>query len=384
MGAFWTKSGVTRTLLSSAAFAGLAGSPNMVFAETGWRITGSASESITLTEDRISSLTSFNISALTETERMRFGVNTGFGLAVSTGSGVNAVLPSLGVNYGIDSKRMTITTSASLQFTPVTFLADDELDLTTNEETGIRRSIGASARVNYDLTPRATGSLSYSFRGIDFTDDVASLVTSNTNNINASVSYNLADDTTIVASIGARWFDADNEQNSESFTLDSNVRVSYEATSRISVDAGAGITWARSEDDIVVLGVRQITETESTAFLINGGISYGLPDGTLRLGIAQRVSPEAGSGELTRFSNITLGYTHALNATTQLGLNVAWANQETIPTNISTNQFSINPSIRWDFSDDLTASVGYSYRVRDDSDSHRLTFLISKSLETGL
>jgi len=158
------------------------------------------------------------------------------------------------------------------------------------------------------------------------------------------------------------------------------VRVSYDATSRVSFDASAGITWARSQDDI--LGLRVVTK--STAFLINGGVSYGLPDGTLRLGLSQRIAPEASSGELTRFNTLNLGYTHALNNTTQLGLNLAWSDQKTIPSDESLSQFSINPSISWELGEDLNARIGYSYRQRDGNDSHRLDFSIATSLERGL
>jgi len=118
--------------------------------------------------------------------------------------------------------------------------------------------------------------------------------------------------------------------------------------------------------------------------LINGGVSYGLPDGTLRLGLSQRIAPEASSGELTRFNTLNLGYTHALNNTTQLGLNLAWSDQKTIPSDESLSQFSINPSISWELGEDLNARIGYSYRQRDGNDSHRLDFSIATSLERGL
>jgi len=377
MGAKRTKSGI----IAAAALSGAALTSGAAQAETGWRINASASESISLTDDRISSLTSVRISALSETDRMRFGINTGFGLAVGSGGGLNAVLPSLGVNFGVDGKRMSINSSASLRFNAITFDDDESaIDLTSSEETGIRRSLGASIRGNYDISPRMTGSLGYSYSGISYSETSTSLVPSNTHNINGSISFDAAKDTAVVASIGARWFDADNVRNSESFTLDSSVRVSYDATSRVSFDASAGITWARSQDDI--LGLRVVTK--STAFLINGGVSYGLPDGTLRLGLSQRIAPEASSGELTRFNTLNLGYTHALNNTTQLGLNLAWSDQKTIPSDESLSQFSINPSISWELGEDLNARIGYSYRQRDGNDSHRLDFSIATSLERGL
>jgi len=167
MGAKRTKSGI----IAAAALSGAALTSGAAQAETGWRINASASESISLTDDRISSLTSVRISALSETDRMRFGINTGFGLAVGSGGGLNAVLPSLGVNFGVDGKRMSINSSASLRFNAITFDDDESaIDLTSSEETGIRRSLGASIRGNYDISPRMTGSLGYSYSGISYSE----------------------------------------------------------------------------------------------------------------------------------------------------------------------------------------------------------------------
>jgi len=367
MGARSIKSGV----IAAAALSGAALTSGGALAETGWRVNGSVSERISITGSQLSSLTSVNLAALSETERMRFGVNTGFGLAVGSGGGLNAILPSLGVNFGIDSKRMSINTSASLRFNSITFEEEDDgVDLTTTQVSGIRRSLGASIRGNYDISSRLTGSLGYSYSDVSYNEISDALSPSVTHNITGSVSFDAAKDTAVVASVGARWFDADNVNNSKSFTLDGTVRVSYEATSRISVDAGAGITWANSQDDI--LGLRR--KSKSTAFLLNGGISYGLPDGTIRLGLSQRVAPEASTGFLSRFNTLNLGYTHAFNNTTQLGLK----------TNTSLSQFSINPSIIWTLGSDLEARVGYSYRQRDSDDTHRLDFVITKSFDRGL
>lgn len=373
MRAFSKKIGV------AGAAAGFVLLPLYGAAESGWRLSGTASQNISASENGVSSLTSIGLNALTQTERMRFGINTGFGLAASTGDGVNAVLPNFGLNFGIDGKRWTINSNASINFTPITFDLEDETDLTTTEETGIRRSIGASVRGSYELTPRSTASLTYSYSDLDYSESSTTLVPSQTHNITGSLAYEAAQDTSVTASIGARWFDADNTMNSSSFTLDTNVGVSYEATSRLSLNAGAGITWAKSKDDFV--GLRQ--ETTSTAFLLNGGLSYGLRDGTLRLNLSQRVAPEAGSGELTRFNTATLGYTHQVNQRTAIGIDLSASDQKTIPTGTSISQVSISPFLTWEIAEDLQARVGYSLRDRDGDISHRATFFVQKSFESG-
>ena len=373
---------ITRKIGVAGAAAGLALVPFSTVAETGWQLSGSASENISVNENGLSSLTSFSLRARSETERLRFGVRTGAGFVVSTGDGVNAILPDFGVDFGIDGKRWTLSSEASLRFDPITFDSDpDEVDLTTSEETGIRRSIGASVRGTYDLTALSTGSLTYSYRDVDYSDASADFVPSQTHNISAGLTYAAADDTSVTASVGARWFDADNTLNSSSFTVDTNVGVAYEATSRLSLEAGAGVTWATSQDDLV--GVR--VETTSTAVLLNGGLSYGLRDGTLRLAVSQRVAPEASSGELTRFNTATLGYTHQVNQRMAAGVDLSVSDQKTIPTDSSITQVSINPFLSWEFDEDTSARIGYSLRQRDGDDiTHRLVFFIQRNFQSGL
>lgn len=372
---------LSRKIGVASAAAGLMLVPLNSSAETGWRLSGSLSESITLNEDGATSLTSIGINALTQTERMRFGLNAGAGIALSN-DGVD-FLPSLGVNYGIDGKRWTISSNASLSFDPVSLLEDDpteDVDLTLQDGEGIRRSFGASVRGSYELTQRSTATLSYSYSDIGYLEDNNTLNPSSSHSLNGSLAYAAADDTSITASIGARWFDSENDLNSSSFTLTGDVGVSYEATSRLSLNAGAGITWAKSKDDL--LGLR--TETTTTAFLINGGLSYGLRDGTLRLNLSQRVTPEGASGELTRFNTATLGYTHQVNQRTAMGLDLSLSDQETIPRGTSISQFSVSPFLTWEIAEDLQARVGYSLRDRDGDISHRATFFIQKSFESGL
>ncbi len=381
MGAFSKKIGV------AGAAAGLALAPLSSAAETGWQLTGTASESLSISDSNASSLTRIGISAISETERLRFGINAGAGLSAtknfnSTGAGWDFdVVPNLGVSLGVDGKRWTLSSEATASFEPITFIEDiDEVDLTTSDETGIRRSIGASVRGTYDLTPRSSASLSYSYRNVDYSNSSEDFVPSQTHTISAAINYAALDDTSIVASVGARWFDTTNMLNSSSFTLDTNVRVSYEATSRLSLDAGAGVTWATSRDD--VLGLR--TETTSTALLINGGLSYGLRDGTIRLNLSQRVAPEASSGELTRFNTATLGYTHQLNQRTALGLDLSVSDQKTIPRENSITQVSISPFLSWELYEDVQARVGYSWSDHSENGvTHRVTFLVQKSFQSG-
>jgi len=376
MGAFSKKIGAT-----SAAVGVMLVLPLSSAAESGWRLSGTVSESLTLTEEAgLSSLTRIGLRALSQTERLRFGISTGAGLAVSTGGGVNAIRPNLGVDFGIDGKRWTINSNASLRFDPISFEELDEVDLSTTEETGIRRSIGASVNGSYDLTARSTATLGYSYTDRDYTETSTDLVPSSSHGINAGLNYAAADDTSITASIGARWFEADNTENSSSFTLNGNVGVSYEATSRLSLNAGAGVTWAKSKDDF--LGVR--TETTSTALLINGGLSYGLRDGTLRVNVSQRVTPEAGSGMLTRFNTATLGYTHQVNQRTAVGLDLSLSDQKTIPDGNSITQFSASPFLSWEIAEDVQARVGYSFRDHSENGtSHRATFFIQKAFSSG-
>ena len=359
---------------------GLGAAPAYVGAETGWRLTSSISENLDVSDDGALSFTRVGVSAVTETGRMRLGFNTGFGLSLGRGNN-SASLPNLGVNFTLRGKRSSISTSADIDYQPITFLEEDELDLTTTEETGIRRSIGASVRGNYELSPRLSTSLSASYRDVDYSDTSTALVPSQTTGLTWGLNYEAADDVTIAASLGARWFDADNDMNTSSFSVDSSVSATYEATSRLSLTAGAGVSWARSQDDI--LGLR--STTRSTALLLNGGVSYGLAHGTLRANVSQRVSPEAASGELTRFNALTIGYTHQLNQTTGLGLDLQVSDQKTITTETSTTQFSISPFVTWELLENLEARLGYSFRRRDnDATSHRVTFFVRKVFESGL
>lgn len=374
----------TQAALGLTVF-GLTLTPALAWAESGWRLSATVSESLSVTQDNVLSFTRLGVNATTQTERMRFGVNSGVGLSFGSGGVSSATLPNLGLTFGLDtSRRSSITASANLDFQPITFTEDENLGQVDTERTGLRRTVGASLGGNYELTPRSVASLTGSYRDLSYSEDSDDFVASRTTSLTGSLNYEAADDLGIVASLGARWIDSDEGVRSKSFTLDGSVRATYEASSRLSLNAGVGFTRAETEeDDTVILGLITRTTTNSTSFLVNAGLSYGLPDGTLRAGLSQSVSPSATSGELTRFTSGSLGYTHELNRTTNLGLDLQLSNQESLTTDSATTQFSISPFVTWDILDDVQARLGYSLRRRDSQTFHRLNLFISRTFSSA-
>lgn len=261
------------------------------------------------------------------------------------------------------------------------FIPDDSL-LTEREttQTTVRGQVGLLYKMDARNDVRLTGNVLVR----RFAEDVASLEPTTTYGARLAWTHRTDPRGSVGLDVGIRRFTADDDENTESLTLDVTGRVNRRLTQRVSVNAGLGVSATRQTEDVTDLfGTRRDTEN-NIGFNGNFGFDLQGADTRLRLNAGNSVQPSS-SGELRNFTTLGLGVSHAVNHRTQISLDA----RHTLTTTLGTSGggdddleqfFALSPVISYSLTDDWQAQLGYSFRLSSDEDGTAISNKVFVSL----
>ena len=369
-------------LKAGAALAILAMTTPLAHAQ-GVRLSGSVSQ-----EFRLDNNFSFNgagtetrgytrggLTFSSETETTRVSASTSATMGMDPSRNFTFSTPSVRLDFSNRGRRTTTSAGVSYVTGPITFeevQADLSLADETTDQTSIRGDFVVSTRLDNTKSTRFSARVSQ----LDFETTSAELVPSIDYSLDGALTYQRDRITSFDFTGSVGWFDGDGVEDSQSFRATVGVGVSRALNSNTELDADIGLAFVNTEE--TVLGVRE--EDWSLSVLFGAGISYGLADGAVDVGISQRIAPSS-EGALAVNTGLTAEYSRQINESSAVAVTAAISRQETIGIgdDPSETSVSISPSYTRQIARDVEMEAAYTF-LRDDSGdvSHGISIELEK------
>lgn len=320
------------------------------------------------------------------TKRALFSVNAGFSGRYYGGPGdtenLNTINPNIAASLTYNGKDYQISNQMALSVQPTTETQFEDSGIV--DEDANQFTFSYSTGYAHLIDARNTWSLNGDIRIIRFDEDVDDLNESESAGINTSWRHQLSQTTFLFARTGFRYFNADDDSQSQ--TVDFTTGVDHQRTSRHQFGASGGVSVVRSED--------QDTPGEDAEINVgfNGGanFSYRVKRFNAGLNFSQSLDPSS-DGDVDAFTRLSgsVGYQitrfSSLSGTASLSRRTSLS--DATGSDSDEGQFlSLGPTFRTQLTDTVDLSIGYQFRLDDESDSdigtgHQMFLTISKNFE---
>lgn len=369
--------------------------------------------------------------SVTTTQSFSLGLNTGLRALREADDDENgddfefevASPTTASLGYSQEWADAALSTSARYRQSRVDF---DQLEIEF-DDFGVPDSInqisGNTTERRYDgsvqlqLATDAPSSYSFSLSAthVDYSENSDDRVARTTVSGGATWSLALTPVMSSVVSASYMRYEADDDEDTELNVAELDVGLNYAMTQYLSV--GAGFGYADRRRDETIGGERVRTEDEQGPTLwgtvnyafedislsgnlrisdaapdtqISGSLqaTYPLPRGSLNGRVFQSYSGGSSSGDEVRLTGASLGLTRDLTSISRVGFGVQMALQENEddPSDPDVHRLDATATYSHDFSEVLSADIGYRFRYRDEDDtarSHSVFFSIGRSFATG-
>lgn len=344
-------------------------------------VSGTASGGIRITKSGSGSpglgLTSrLSVRALSETPTTAVDGTAAIGFSLNRGDTDTSL--SAGIGARTEFKRTRLSTRLSFSRVPTNFaeldFSGDTLDLINLEGTRTRTSLSFNG--DHDLDSRTVARAALSYTRTDYEPVNADQVPSDNYTLSAGVTHDLNRRTRLIADTRFGWFTSESAADTESFSASASAGLRHELDSRTTVNGSLGLSFVNTEE--TAIGVR--TSTWNTAILLDAGISHAYSDGTVSLGLSQKVGPGTdGAMEVNVALNGSISYD--INAREQILVNGRLSRLSNVDGGGSETVLTLAPSYKIEIADGLDARAAYTLQNADGDTSHRLSLDVSKTFE---
>ncbi len=281
--------------------------------------------------------------------------------------------PSVLLGFEQTAKRSTFGVDARYSVDPVSF-TDITDDLIFIDSTGLRTELSFGADFSHQLSRLTSVGLSASYTDVDFTDTSPDLIPSRTFELDASLTRELTQRTSVTAELGYSDFESDDIGSTRSKTVTATGSVAHQATELLSFDGSLGV--GRTETDNTVSGSSSDTNLEASL-----DVTYALQSSTLTAGLSQTIEPGSeGSVELT--SRADVGYSRDLTHNSGISLAAALTRRSGLAGGASESAFEFDATYDRALTRVLNGSLGYEFTKTDGSDAdHRVTVSVTRSFQ---
>lgn len=316
--------------------------------------------------------------------KLDFGVSRTFFLGEDQPATDNAegLDPRLSLSGTYRGKSYMLSGDLGFAFQPTSFTQDEDTGITNDETTQLTINYDAGLLLELNRVNQLT--ISTDSRIVDFSDPAPDLVPTRTFGADIAWQHSLTKTTTLTVTGGGRYFTAQNPQDTKSTTIDVTVGLEHQRTRRHTFGWTAGVTAVRT-NEIGALGFR---ETEFT-FGATGAASlgYALKNLKVRLELSQSVDPSA-NGALQSFTRARSDLSYDVNEREQLGLRANLFRRTPLSdgTTSTLHSFTIGPTYSLELLPETMLTMGYLFRMKDDSVSgnatgHRVFLTLTQNFE---
>lgn len=312
-------------------------------------------------------------------KRTRFGLSTGFNVGRSTDddiSNLNRLDPNLsatavflGKGYSINAQVNGRTQATSIS---------EQIDSGITNQDATRIDVRASVGVSWQATKRDSLSISTSAQIVDFSRSVGSFTPSQTFGVSASWSRQATETTSYSFSTNFRHFEADGVNSRTSRTANLQLGIQHSRTSRHTLGGSAGFSFVSSDNT-------DGSSSTQVGFVGSGSFGYTIDEFNANLAVSQSVQPSS-DGDLNAFTSLAGSLAYRINALQSLGFNITYTRRSDISGGGDVLQFlSLGPRYSYSLTEDSSLSLGYQFRVRDDTTNsfqtgHQVTLTLSHGL----
>ena len=272
--------------------------------------------------------------------------------------GTGRVDPRFTLRHIWTGKSYTFESNAGVTLSQASFTQLD--DTGTSDATTTQISVTYGADLTQELSEVSAIVIGFEGSMIDFSEQSAGLIPSNT--IGASIGWTraLSEATDLTLSAGLRNFSADNAASTRSQTLDLLATLAHRRTSRHDFTFSLGLSGVRTEE----FGAGIDFDVGVTGGL---GLDYTLQNLTTEFSFDQSVEPSS-EGSLQSFSRIASALRYSINDRERLSVALSFSRRSPLGgTGDSLEFLSIRPVYAWDIAEQTEFSIGYEFRMSRDS-----------------
>ncbi|MBY8978149.1 hypothetical protein KHP62_20230 [Rhodobacteraceae bacterium NNCM2] len=322
-----------------------------------------------------------------ETERTFLSLSAGFDGGIFGGPGdtdqLNRLDPNVAASMRYTGKDYQVDTLFNIDVKPTsvtqlddTGILDDETSqITANFDTVYTQSLNARNQLSTGANARA----------IRFVDQVDGLEETNTFGVFSNWRHQLNLATALNFRGGARYFSANDTEETRSQTIDLTVGVEHDRTARHSFGASGGVTFVRQTRDGLPGGG---TPDFFTGF--NGGASFDYRLSRLNAGIdlSHSIDPSS-DGELQAFTRLSGDIGYRLTQRSTISGLLSYSHRGDISGEDSDNDtrqvITLGPTFTHRITENLDLGLNYRFRLSDDNDQdmatgHQVFLTLSRDL----
>ena len=313
-----------------------------------------------------------------ETQRSFLRGELGLASAYFVGSdplgGTGRIDPRLSAEARFIGKRTVFRIGSSFELSSSDTTQVDDSGVTDVNATQVTADFNAGADIDLDTRNRL--SLDLTARLIDFDEDVGGLTPTRTVGLSAELRRRLNTRNTLSLSAGLRHFTADDDEGTRSQTLDFSGTLDHQGTPRHRVRLSLGASAVRTVEEIA--GGSPVLDIG-----FSGGFhfSYRLANLTFDLDTSQGIEPSS-VGELQSFTRGGIRMAYRINSRESLASTLTYTRRAPISGDTGTlHDLSFGPSYLLAIDPDTQLSLGYLFRLRNDTDGTATGHRVFLSLE---
>ena len=186
-----------------------------------------------------------NVTAVTKRSEASVGVSAQVVAGAGAGAGENAnrINPGLSTSFKHEGKRVSLGFESSLRLQPVSTTQVDDTGQTDIDATQI--SVKYVGDLTMQLSNRSQLMLGANASWIDFTENTAALVPTQTFGVSANLRHELTQNSTLSFKTGVRSIFFDDATDTRSQTLDLSLGLDHQRTRRHTFGLNGGVTFVR-------------------------------------------------------------------------------------------------------------------------------------------
>lgn len=236
-----------------------------------------------------------------------------------------------------------------------------ELTTTGNISGNVPRyDFGVRAAWAHRLTERSAFSLGYEYSGVRFDSNLSNLIDSNQDDFNALYSYQLTERLDLSGSLGATFYDSENDQNYEGYDASLGAKYAFSETMVGNLDIG----WQRVNRNTDV--ETDTSRGSANGFVYGFSLSKAFERSSVSVSLRRSVVP-TGSGEPLAQERFRLRYSYQFSPRLTARFPIAAYRNEQISFGDTGSDerrifVTTEPSLDWRVTEDVVLSATYRYQ----------------------
>ena len=337
-----------------------------------------------------------NVRLATENKEKAFGSTTTLDVNVEGRTPASALNATVGLGktvfFGVEGsdsfdqhlaaggqhRTQRVTLSANAGFDRETTRTSEIIDTGRTDVDAERTALTLGASVSYRVSRLDSIALSSNFEDVSFDSGSGELTDFRTYGGGVSWSRPLTARVDLNVSLTASRYETQSgrqEEQEESNSYSVDIGVTRALLENLEWRGSIGVTHVSTDFQELVGGGLVSRQRTSTGFNTDSGVSYTLERTTIRANITTGFSPSA-RGELVERDSVGAGVDHRLTPRITLSVDGSFqrdtSQRDTSTTSNATGDrtfWSLEPSVRWAFLPNWTASASYRYRSSDVGDT---------------